>query len=66
MAPEYSSEQALVVSDERAHWDELPPNRRVSAALAAGAATMVAVGAGGAMWVAPPALTYGEQEARGP
>lgn len=48
--PEYSSEQALVVSDERAHWDELPPNRRVSAALAAGAATMLAVGAGGAMW----------------
>ncbi len=48
--PEYSSEQALVVSDERAHWDELPPNRRVSAALAAGAATMLAVGAGSAMW----------------
>jgi nucleoside-diphosphate-sugar epimerase len=48
--PEYSSEQALVVSDERAHWDELPPNRRVSAALAAGAATMLAVGATGAMW----------------
>ncbi|HXR23550.1 MAG TPA: NAD-dependent epimerase/dehydratase family protein [Acidimicrobiales bacterium] len=48
--PEYSSEQALVVSDERAHWDELPPNRRVSAALAAGAATMLAAGAGGAMW----------------
>jgi nucleoside-diphosphate-sugar epimerase len=48
--PEYSSEQALVVSDERAHWDELPPNRRVSATLAAGAATMLAVGAGSAMW----------------
>jgi nucleoside-diphosphate-sugar epimerase len=48
--PEYSSEQALVVSDERAHWDELPPNRRVSATLAAGAATMFAVGAGSAMW----------------
>jgi nucleoside-diphosphate-sugar epimerase len=48
--PEYSSEQALVVSDERAHWDELPPNRRVSAALAACAATMLAVGAGSAMW----------------
>jgi hypothetical protein len=48
--PEYSSEQALVVSDERAHWDELPPNRRVSATLAAGAATMLVVGAGSAMW----------------
>jgi nucleoside-diphosphate-sugar epimerase len=48
--PEYSSEQALVVSDERAHWDELPPNRRVSAALAATAATMLAVGAGSAAW----------------
>lgn len=26
--PEYSSEEALVVSDERIHWDDLPPGRR--------------------------------------
>ncbi len=48
--PEYSSEQALVVSDPRAHWDELPLGRRVSATLAAVGATVVAAGAGGALW----------------
>ena len=42
--PEYSSEQALVVSDERAHWSDLPPNRQTSAILAA-AAMVAAVGA---------------------
>lgn len=26
--PEYSSEEALVASDERIHWDDLPPGRR--------------------------------------
>jgi nucleoside-diphosphate-sugar epimerase len=26
--PEYSSEEALVATDERAHWDDLPPGRR--------------------------------------
>jgi UDP-glucose 4-epimerase len=48
--PEYSSEQALVVSDKRAHWDELPTGLRVSLTLGAGAATVIAVGAGGAAW----------------
>jgi nucleoside-diphosphate-sugar epimerase len=48
--PEYSSEQALVVSDERAHWSDLPPNRQTSAILAGAAAMVAAVGAGGAMW----------------
>ncbi|HTV11893.1 MAG TPA: NAD-dependent epimerase/dehydratase family protein [Acidimicrobiales bacterium] len=48
--PEYSSEQALVVSDERRHWDELPQNRRVAIVLGASAATVAAAGAGGAMW----------------
>ncbi len=48
--PEYSSEQALVVSDKRAHWDELPTGLRVSLTLGAGAATMLAAGAGGAAW----------------
>ena len=48
--PEYSSEQALVVSDERGHWDELPQNRRVSVTLAAAATAVLALGAGGAAW----------------
>jgi nucleoside-diphosphate-sugar epimerase len=48
--PEYSSEQALVVSDERAHWSDLPPNHQISAILAAATATLAAVGAGSAMW----------------
>ncbi|MGC8626519.1 MAG: NAD-dependent epimerase/dehydratase family protein [Acidimicrobiales bacterium] len=49
--PQYTSEEALVVSDERSHWDELPPGWRRSLTVA-GAATAVAVAsAGGAlMW----------------
>jgi UDP-glucose 4-epimerase len=27
-APEYSSEEALVATDDRLHWDDLPPGRR--------------------------------------
>lgn len=48
--PEYSSEQALVVSDKRGHWDDLPQSRRVSVVLASAAATVLAAGAGGAVW----------------
>jgi nucleoside-diphosphate-sugar epimerase len=49
--PEYSSEQALVVSDDRGHWDDMPQGQRVSVTLAAAAATVVAIGAGGtALW----------------
>jgi len=48
--PEYSSEQALVVSDERAHWDDLPPGRLASATLTAAAVMVVAAGAGSAAW----------------
>jgi nucleoside-diphosphate-sugar epimerase len=48
--PEYNSEQALVVSDKRAHWDELPTGLRVSLTLGAGAAAMLAAGAGSAAW----------------
>jgi nucleoside-diphosphate-sugar epimerase len=48
--PEYSSEQALVVSDKRAHWDELPSGVRVSLTLSGAAAAVLAVGAGGAAW----------------
>jgi nucleoside-diphosphate-sugar epimerase len=48
--PEYSSEQALVASDERAHWDELPTGVRVSVTLGGAAAAVLAAGAGGAAW----------------
>jgi nucleoside-diphosphate-sugar epimerase len=48
--PEYSSEQALVVSDKRGHWDELSQGRRVSVVLATAGATLLAAGAGSAVW----------------
>ncbi|HTW08997.1 MAG TPA: NAD-dependent epimerase/dehydratase family protein [Acidimicrobiales bacterium] len=48
--PEYNSEQALVVSDSREHWEDMPQGRRVSLVLGGAAATVVAVGAGGAAW----------------
>ncbi len=47
--PQYSSEEALVVSDERLHWDELPPGWRRSVSLA-GALSAVVAGVGGALW----------------
>jgi nucleoside-diphosphate-sugar epimerase len=47
--PQYSSEEAFVVSDERLHWDELPPGWRRSVSLA-GAASAVAAGIGGVLW----------------
>jgi nucleoside-diphosphate-sugar epimerase len=48
--PEYSSEQALVVSDERAHWSDLPPGRQTSAVLAGAATILAGIGAAGAAW----------------
>lgn len=48
--PEYTSEQALVVSDERDHWDDLPQGRRVGLTLAAAGFAVAATGAGGAVW----------------
>jgi len=49
--PKYSSEEALVVSDARGHWDELSQSRRVSVTLTAATAALVAAGAGGAaLW----------------
>jgi UDP-glucose 4-epimerase len=49
--PEYTSEEALVVSDERAHWDDMPTSRRVAAALAGVAVVAAgAVGAGGSWY----------------
>lgn len=46
--PEYSSEEALVVSDERAHWDEIPVGRRLVVAIAG--VSLLAAGTGGAVW----------------
>lgn len=47
----YSSEEALVVSDERPHWDELPQGRRVWLVLGTATAALVSAAAGGgALW----------------
>lgn len=45
--PEYSSEEALVATDERVHWDDLPPGRRqnLNLLLIAGAVGLLAGGA---------------------
>jgi UDP-glucose 4-epimerase len=48
--PEYSSEEALVVTDGREHWDDLPQGRRVGLTLAAAGLALAATGAGGAAW----------------
>jgi nucleoside-diphosphate-sugar epimerase len=48
--PQYSSEQALVVSDKKAHWDDLPAGVRVSVTLGAVAGSLVALGAAGTAW----------------
>jgi nucleoside-diphosphate-sugar epimerase len=48
--PAYTSEQALVVTDGRSHWDDLPQGRRVALILAAAALGVAATGAGGAAW----------------
>jgi nucleoside-diphosphate-sugar epimerase len=49
--PQYSSEQALVVSDSRDHWDDMPQGRRVSVTIAAATAALLAAGAGSAAWL---------------
>lgn len=45
--PEYSSEEALVATDERVHWDDLPPGRRqnLNLLLIAGGIGLVSLGA---------------------
>jgi nucleoside-diphosphate-sugar epimerase len=48
-APNYSSEEALVATDVRTHWDDLPPGRRQNYnLLIAGAGTVAVLGAIGA------------------
>jgi hypothetical protein len=47
--PNYSSEEALVATDVRTHWDDLPPGRRQNYnLLIAGAGTLAVVAAIGA------------------
>ncbi|MDQ6782981.1 MAG: NAD-dependent epimerase/dehydratase family protein [Actinomycetota bacterium] len=41
--PQYSSEEALVATDERAHWDDLPPGRRQNLTVLAAAGGVLAV-----------------------
>jgi hypothetical protein len=41
-AAEYSNEEALVKSDERSHWGDLPPSRRQEIALVAAGAALIA------------------------
>jgi hypothetical protein len=41
--PERSNEEALVSSDNRSHWSDLPPSRRQEMALVAAGAGVVAV-----------------------
>ncbi|HMK97327.1 MAG TPA: NAD-dependent epimerase/dehydratase family protein, partial [Acidimicrobiales bacterium] len=48
--PEYTSEQALVVSDAKRHWDELPQGRRVSVVLSTAGVTLAAAGAATVLW----------------
>jgi nucleoside-diphosphate-sugar epimerase len=48
--PEYTSEQALVVSDSRRHWDELPQGRRVSVVLTTAGAAVAGTAAAMALW----------------
>ncbi|HET9061299.1 MAG TPA: NAD-dependent epimerase/dehydratase family protein [Acidimicrobiales bacterium] len=50
-APEYSSEEALVVTDQRPHWDDLSQSKRVGVTLGATAALAGVVAAGGAALV---------------
>jgi hypothetical protein len=40
--PGYSNEEALVHSDGRSHWDDLPPSRRQKLMLLAAAVAVVA------------------------
>ncbi|MDQ2728374.1 MAG: NAD-dependent epimerase/dehydratase family protein [Actinomycetota bacterium] len=49
--PRHTSEEALVATDERAHWDDLPPGRRqnLTVLAAAGAVVAVACSAAGIM-----------------
>jgi nucleoside-diphosphate-sugar epimerase len=52
--PEYSSEEALVATDERVHWDDLPPGRRQNYSLilaGAGVAVVATAAVGVVTWL---------------
>ncbi len=49
--PGHSSEEALVATDERLHWDDLPPGRRQNYNLIIALVVLVATGAGAAVGV---------------
>jgi nucleoside-diphosphate-sugar epimerase len=51
-SPHYSSEEALVATDERVHWDDLPPGRRQNLNLVIVAATVATASAAAAAGVA--------------
>ena len=50
-APNYSSEEAIVATDDRPHWDDLPPGRRQNYNLLAVIAGAVALAAGAGVGV---------------
>jgi hypothetical protein len=53
-APHYSSEEALVATDVRVHWDDLPPGRRQNYNLvlaAGGAVALIGVVSGAVTWL---------------
>lgn len=45
-APAHTNEEALVATDERSHWSDMPPSRRQEVALAVAGVGVVAAGAG--------------------
>lgn len=49
--PEHSSEEALVTTDDRVHWDDLPPGRRQNYNLLIGLGLLAAGGGGAALAV---------------
>ncbi len=51
--PGYTSEEALVATDDRAHWDDLPPGKRQNYTLLAVITSLVVVSAGavGVVWM---------------
>jgi nucleoside-diphosphate-sugar epimerase len=51
-SPEYSSEEALVATDDRVHWDDLPPGRRQNYNLLIALIALAGVGAGAGALIA--------------
>jgi UDP-glucose 4-epimerase len=62
-SPEYSSEEALVATDDRVHWDDLPPGRRQNYNLLIGLIALAGAGAGAGVVIA--AIRRRHRDARG-